>query len=152
MIRAGGGGPAALVLVGVLVSACGGGVTEPGSTQVGVVATVTGVPSRRPDAVATTQEGIGTSVDAVRVTKCYTNATASGGGQLLIKAGSSDRAARLSAYRPDGSLIGQVQNGGGDRYGGTVMPYQPYDPVTVTIRSSAGGSITVPTTPFQPES
>ena len=71
------------------------------------------------------------------------------GGQMLIKAASSNPTARLFAYRPDGSLIGEVQNGGGSRYGGTVMPYQPYDPGTVTIKSSAGGSTTVPTTPFQ---
>jgi hypothetical protein len=41
-----------------------------------------------------------------------------------------------------------VQNGGGSRYGGTVMPYQVSDPIVVTIRSSSGGSIDVPTTPF----
>jgi hypothetical protein len=29
------------------------------------------------------------------------------------------------------------------------MPYQGTDPVYVTIISSSGGSITVPTTPFQ---
>lgn len=89
------------------------------------------------------------ALDEVKVSKCYTNATTSGGGQMLIKASSSDAAARLFAYRPDGSLIGEIQNGGGSRYGGTVMAYQPYDPVMVTVRSSSGGSITVPTTPFQ---
>ena len=85
------------------------------------------------------------AVDTIKVTKCYTNT----GGQMLIKASSSDVTARLFAYRPDGTLIGELQNGGGSRYGGTVMPYQPYDPINVTIRSSSGGSITVPTTPFQ---
>lgn len=89
-------------------------------------------------------------IDSIKVSKCYTNATTTSGGQMLIKASSSDPTATLMAYRPDGSLIGWVQNGGGSRYGGTVMPYQPYDPVTVTIRSSSGGSTTVPTTPFQP--
>jgi len=88
-------------------------------------------------------------VDTIKVTKCYTNATATGGGEMLIKAASSDTTARLFAYRPDGTLIGELQNGGGSRYGGTVMPYQPYDPVWVTIKSSSGGSITVATTPFQ---
>jgi hypothetical protein len=67
---------------------------------------------------------------------------------MLLKVSSSDPKARLYAYRPDGSLIGEVQNGGGSRYGGTVMPYQPYDPGSVTIRSSSGGSITVRTGPF----
>ncbi len=68
---------------------------------------------------------------------------------MLIKASSSDPKARLFAYRPDGSLIGELQNGGGSRYGGTVMPYQPSDPGTVTIKSSSGGAITVATGPFQ---
>jgi hypothetical protein len=96
-----------------------------------------------------TSGGTTVKADTVKVSKCYTNAGAAGGGEMLIKAASSDPAARLFAYRPDGSLIGELQNGGGSRYGGTVMPYQPFDPVWVTIRSSSGGSITVPTTPFQ---
>ena len=89
------------------------------------------------------------SVDTIKVTTCYTNATAGTGGQMLIKASNSDTTARLFAYRPDGTLIGEVQNGGGSRYGGTVMPYIPYDPIYVTIRSSSGGSIDGPTTPFR---
>ena len=84
-------------------------------------------------------------VDQIKVSKCYWIAS----GEMLIKAASSDPTARLFAYKPDGSLIGEVQNGGGSRYGGTVMPYTPIDPVNVTIRSSSGGSTTVPTTPFQ---
>ena len=93
--------------------------------------------------------GGGSTGDTIKVSKCYCNATATSGGEMLIKASSSDATARLFAYRPDGSYIGEVQNGGGSRYGGTVMPYQPYDPINVTITSSKGGSITVPTTPFQ---
>jgi hypothetical protein len=72
----------------------------------------------------------------------------SGGYQMLIKASSSDWSARLSAYRPDGVLIGEVQNGGGSRYGGTVMPWQSVYSSSITIISSSGGTITVPTTPF----
>lgn len=83
-------------------------------------------------------------VDTIKVSKCYCN-----GSEMLIKAASSDPTARLFAYRPDGTYQGEVQNGGGSRYGGTVMPYQSYDPVYVTIKSSSGGSVTVPTTPFQ---
>jgi hypothetical protein len=93
--------------------------------------------------------GGGNPGDTITVTKCYTNATPTSGGQMLIKAASSKSNATLTAYRPDGSVIGNVQNGGGSKYGGTVMPYQSYDPRNVTIKSSAGGSITVPTTPFQ---
>jgi hypothetical protein len=88
-------------------------------------------------------------VDSIKVTKAYTNATPDSGGEMLIKASSSDTSARLFAYRPDGSLIGEVQNGGGSRYGGTVMPYQFSYSESITIQSSSGGSITVPTTPFQ---
>jgi hypothetical protein len=88
-------------------------------------------------------------VDTIKVTKAYTNATPESGGEMLIKASSSDKSARLFAYRPDGSYIGEVQNNGGSRYGGTVMPYQFTYSATVTIHSSSGGSITVQTTPFQ---
>ena len=86
------------------------------------------------------------TVDVITVTKCWSN-----GPQLLIKASSTDTLAQLYAYRPDGSRIGLVQNGGSNRYGGTVYAGQPSDPGEVTIRSSSGGSITVKTTPFQPE-
>lgn len=89
--------------------------------------------------------GGGTKVDTIKVSKCYINS----GGEMLIKASSSDVTAHLYAYRPDGTYVGELQNGGGSRYGGTVMPYQSYDPVNVTIISSSGGSITVLTTPFQ---
>ena len=84
--------------------------------------------------------------DVIKVSKCYYDV---GSGQMLIKASSSDVSAHLYAYRPDGTYQGEVQNGGGSRYGGTVMGWIPSDPGTMTIRSSAGGSIVVPTTPFQ---
>jgi len=84
--------------------------------------------------------------ETIRVSKCYYYAPS---GQMLIKASSSDATAQLSAYLPSGAYMGAVQNGGGSRYGGTVMGYQPTDPRFVTIRSSSGASITVPTTPFQ---
>jgi len=88
-------------------------------------------------------------VDSIKVDKAYTQADSSGGYQMLIKASSSDSSARLFAYRPDGTLIGEVQNGGGSQYGGTVMPWQSVYSSSVTVQSSSGGSITVPTTPFQ---
>ncbi|KAB2660574.1 MAG: hypothetical protein DVB31_13850 [Verrucomicrobia bacterium] len=89
--------------------------------------------------------GITIQVDSIKVSKCYYNT----GGEMLIKASSSDAAARLFAYRPDGTYAGEVQNGGGSRYGGTAMPYIPYDPGYMTIKSSSGGSVNAPTTPFQ---
>ena len=89
--------------------------------------------------------GGGIKVDSIKVSKCYCN-----GSEMLIKASSSDVTAHLYAYRPDGTYQGEVQNGGGSRYGGTVMGFVPYDPGSMTVKSSSGGSITVPTTPFQP--
>ena len=86
------------------------------------------------------------NLDSIKVTKCYYSA---GTGQMLIKASSSDVTSHLYAYRPDGTFQGEVQNGGGSRYGGTVMGWIPYDPGTMTIKSSSGGSVIVPTTPFQ---
>jgi len=94
----------------------------------------------------------GAQVDVVRVEKCWTTATPSHGGQLLVKASSSDPAAHLLVYGSDGSLIGEVQNGGGGRYGGSVMPYQRIDPVRCVVKSSVGGTSSAPTGPFQPES
>jgi hypothetical protein len=90
--------------------------------------------------------GSGGSVETIKVSKCYYDPPT---GAMLIKASSSDTTARLFAYLPSGAYLGEVQNGGGSRYGGTVMPYVPVDPGSVTIQSSSGGTITVPTTPFQ---
>jgi len=118
-------------------------------SSTGSVSSGTADPNLGNNSVTVTIQVKTPAVDTIKVTKCYTNATADSGGQMLIKASSSDTTVRLFAYRPDGTLMGEVQNGGGSRYGGTVMPWQPYDPVNVTIRSSSGGSITVPTTPFQ---
>ena len=117
-----------------------------GSTAISVTASRGATTCRITSGAASTSTGQG---DSIVVSKCYTNATKTTGGELLIKASSSDPTARLLAYRPDGSLIGEVQNGGGSRYGGTVMPYQSSDPGRVTIKSSSGGSVTVPTGPFQ---
>jgi hypothetical protein len=94
--------------------------------------------------------GGGNSTDTIKVSKCFTNATATSFGELLIKASSSNVSAHLYAFRPDGTYQGELQNGGGSRYGGTVMPYLPYDPGFMIIVSSAGGTVIAPTTPFQP--
>ena len=88
--------------------------------------------------------GITPKVDSIKVSKCYYDL----GGQMLIKASSSDTTARLYAYRPDGTYQGEVQNGGGSRYGGTFMGWIFYDPGYMVIMSSSGGSIAAPTTPF----
>jgi hypothetical protein len=92
--------------------------------------------------------GGGTQVDTIKVSKCYYDAPT---GEMLIKAGSSDPNATLHAYFVSGMSLGYVQNGGGGRYGGTVMGFVGFvDPVYIVILSSSGGSIVVPTTPFQP--
>ena len=90
--------------------------------------------------------GTTAKVDSIKVSKCYYSV---GAGQMLIKASSSDVTAHLYAYCPDGTYQGEVQNGGGSRYGGTVMGFVPYDPGYMVIISTSGGSISVPTTPFQ---
>lgn len=91
--------------------------------------------------------GGGVKVDTIKVSKCFYDAPS---GQMLIKASSSDPSAHLYAYLSSGTYLGEVQNGGGSRYGGTVMGYVPVNPVTVLMVSSSGGRTTAPTTPFQP--
>jgi len=90
--------------------------------------------------------GGGSQTDSIKVSKCFYDAPT---GEMLIKASSSNTTAHLYAYTSAGTYLGEVQNGGGSRYGGTVMGYVGIDPVHVVIISSVGGSITVPTTPFQ---
>jgi hypothetical protein len=113
------------------------------------VASSTTDPNTGNNSVSITVQVKTPSLDTINVTKAYTNATPDSGGEMLIKASSSDTTARLFAYRPDGVLIGEVQNGGGSRYGGTVMPWQFVYSPSITIVSSSGGTVTVPTTPFQ---
>jgi len=84
--------------------------------------------------------------DTIKVSKCFYDAPS---GEMLIKASSSDVTAHLYAFLPSGAYLGEVQNGGGSRYGGTVMGYVGIDPVNIGIISSSGGSIIIPTTPFQ---
>ena len=90
----------------------------------------------------------GGGVETIRVNKCSYAVTGSY-VELLINAGSSNTGARLYAYLPSGQLLGQVQNGGGGRYGGTVF-LTPSVPAIITIRSSTGAVVTVPCVPFQP--
>ena len=86
--------------------------------------------------------GSTTGVDTIKVSKCYYFDMGSY-IELLLNASSSNSSAHLYAYLPDGTYLGEVQNGGGGRYGGTVF-LSMYIPATITIISSAGGSITVP--------
>ena len=84
--------------------------------------------------------------ETIKVSKCY---YMPGASASLIKASSTNISAHLYAYLPNGDFWGEVQNGVGSKYGGTVMRYIPNDPINVTIISSAGAIIAVPTTPFQ---
>ena len=88
-----------------------------------------------------------TKVDTIKVSKCYYFDTGSY-VELLINAGSSDPTAHLSAYLPSGAYLGEVQNGGGGRYGGTVFVTLGI-PASITIISSSGGHITAPATQGQ---
>jgi hypothetical protein len=89
------------------------------------------------------------AVETIKVSKCE-YAVVSGGAyvELLLNASSSNSSAHLYAYLPDGTYLGEVQNGGGGRYGGTVFG-SFYVPDTITIKSSAGGVVTVACVPFQ---
>jgi hypothetical protein len=90
--------------------------------------------------------GTTTGVDTIKVSKSWwTNIN----GALLINAKSSNPAAHLYLYIPSGQYLGEVQNGSGGPYGGTVF-YVPFNPNFITLVSSSGGSITVATTPFVP--
>ena len=91
--------------------------------------------------------GSTTGADTIKVSKCFYFDTGSY-VELLINAGSSNTSAHLYAYLPDGTYLGEVQNGGGGRYGGTVFVTLCI-PASITIISSAGGSITVPCVPGQ---
>lgn len=91
--------------------------------------------------------GTTSSVDTIKVNKCYYFDTGSY-VELLLQAVSSDSNAHIYAYLPDGTYLGEVQNGGGGRYGGTVFGSY-YIPASITFVSSSGGAITVPTSLMQ---
>jgi hypothetical protein len=91
--------------------------------------------------------GSTSSVDTIKVSKCYYFDTGSY-VEMLINAGSSDSTAHLYAYLPSGQYLGEVQNGGGGRYGGTVFLTFGI-PAYITIISSSGGRIDAPTSPMQ---
>jgi hypothetical protein len=91
--------------------------------------------------------GSTSQVDTIKVNKCYYSPVG-GYVELLLQAVSSDSNAHIYAYLPDGSYLGEVQNGGGGRYGGTVFGCY-YIPASITFISSSGGSITVATAPIQ---
>jgi hypothetical protein len=91
--------------------------------------------------------GTTTTVDTIKVSKCYYFDTGSY-VELLINAGSSNSSAHLYAFLPDGTYLGEVQNGGGGRYGGTVFVTLKI-PSDIIIISSAGGIVDAPCVPGQ---
>ncbi len=88
-----------------------------------------------------------TTVDKIKVSKCFYFDTGSY-VELLINAGSSNSGAHLYAFLPDGTYLGEVQNGGGGRYGGTVFVTLGI-PSDIIIISSAGGIVDAPCVPGQ---
>ncbi len=85
---------------------------------------------------------------AIQVGRCEYAATGAY-VELLISARSSTPGARLLAYLPDGTYLGEVLNGGGETASGTVFVLAEI-PGSITLRSSAGGSVIVPCVPYQP--
>jgi len=88
-----------------------------------------------------------TTVDTIKVSKCYYFDTGSY-VELLLNASSSNSSAHLYAYLPNGTYLGEVQNGGGGRYGGTVFVTLGI-PSDIIIISSAGGIVDAPCVPGQ---
>ena len=93
--------------------------------------------------------GGGGNAETIKISKCFFSPM--GGGstycEMLIKASSTNGSARLFAYNQAGSYIGEVQNGAGGRYGGSVF-VQPTIPTLVTIVSTTGASASAVPTPF----
>lgn len=88
------------------------------------------------------------TVDSIKVAKAEFF-DQGGAVELLVSAVSSDLTAHLYLYDPSGAYLGEVQNGRGGKYGGSVFVIT-YVPASLTIKSSSGGAVTVATTPFQP--
>lgn len=91
--------------------------------------------------------GTTTTLDTIKVNKCY-YADVGAYVELLLNAVSSNSSAHLYAYLPDGTYLGEVQNGGGGQYGGTVFVTLNI-PASITFVSSAGAVVTVSTQQFQ---
>lgn len=96
-----------------------------------------------------TSTGGGSSSSKVDVIKVGKNSYTAGACELLVSAASSDVTAHLYLYAQSGTYLGEVQNGRGGRYGGNVF-VTCTDPVTLTINSTSGGTVTVATVPFVP--
>ena len=95
--------------------------------------------------------GGGGSTETIKIDKCFFQQMSAGSTycQMLIKAGSTNGNAHLYAYNQTGMYIGEVQNGSGGRYGGTVF-ITPVIPTLVTIVSSSGASASTVPGPFVP--
>lgn len=110
--------------------------------------------SSTPSAHATSTGGGGSgggggSTETIKIDKCYFSLMSPGSTYctLLIKAGSTNNNAHLYAYNNLGGYIGEVQNGSGGRYGGTVF-VSSFVPSLITIVSSTGASASAVPTPF----
>lgn len=88
--------------------------------------------------------GGGGGTETIKVSKCYYIQN----GYVLVKASSTNTSAHIYLYLPNGQFLGETQNGGGQRYGGS-SHYVGYDPGYITFVSSAGARLDAPTAPFQ---
>ena len=67
--------------------------------------------------------------------------------EILVDASSSAPGARLFAYLPDGTYLGEVLDGGREPGIGTVFVVAGI-PISITLRSSVGASLIVPCVPY----
>lgn len=138
------------VLAALVLSACSDGSSNTGPLAPGRASFSGGSGSGGGGTSGGTSAGGGTTttstVDVIKISKAEYAASAY---ELLVNASSSDGKAHLYLYSQSGAYLGEVQNGGGGQYGGTVF-VTVTDPGTITIKSSSGGSASAATVPFQP--
>jgi hypothetical protein len=143
---------AAALIAGVVAAACADMSSPNGS--LGSAARIPGSASFSGGTSSSGGSGGGSlsgggSVPTVDVIKFGKHSYDAGSYELLVSASSSNTAAHLLLYAQSGAYLGEVQNGGGGKYGGSVFVVL-IDPVSITIKSSLGGSATIATVPFQP--
>ena len=89
----------------------------------------------------------GGNTETIKISKCFINPIGGTYCQLLIKASSTNGSAHLYAFSETGSYIGEVQNGSGGRYGGSVFIHSTC-PALITVISDTGASASAVPTPF----
>lgn len=85
-------------------------------------------------------------VDTIKVSK---NMWVPQNGSMIVDAVSSNSNARLALFLASGRYVGELKNGSGGKYGGTVFFAGP-NPGSITIKSTFGGIVTSQTQIFHP--